>query len=462
MAADARLTADGVDGPNAGRASQVRARTVLVVLFVGFSLYVAFGKGFAYAGVPPFFVGEALLVVVLLSASGPGAAVARGPAQTLTAGLVGIGLVQFAIDRINGAVPFQETVRGLAPVYYAGFAFGTYALLRDFERRNGRRAVGEVIERGAERAAPVVTFALVVLAAVVIVEPTNLPVWPASGVPLLLTKSGDIAVALVLVLPVIDAIRRSDRRPVLGGVLIATWATTVLFIGVRSRGGLLALVVGLIVMRPNVVRLVKGILAVTALILVLYVTGLSVDVRGRELSYTAMGDAVESVLRTAPEAEIASNYLNTTNWRADWWSSIWTDVVDERMVLHGRGWGDNLALRHGVTPALAADDPRVLRLPHNIFFSLVGRAGLLTGVVYLAVPIVTLVRSRSPAASDLPDPLVLAARGGLAAALTTAMTDTYLESPQGGIVYWCLVGFLWWAAAPTVGPDGGTPSAVRS
>ena len=113
----------------------------------------------------------------------------------------------------------------------------------------------------------------------------------------------------------IDAIRRSDRRPVLGGVLIATWATTVLFIGVRSRGGLLALVVGLIVMRPNVVRLVKGILAVTALILVLYVTGLSVDVRGRELSYTAMGDAVESVLRTAPEAEIASNYLNTTNWR---------------------------------------------------------------------------------------------------------------------------------------------------
>ena len=44
------------------------------------------------------------------------------------------------------------------------------------------------------------------------------------------------------------------------------------------------------------------------------------------------------------------------------------------MVLHGRGWGDNLALRHGVTPALAADDPRVLRLPHNIFFSLVGRA----------------------------------------------------------------------------------------
>jgi hypothetical protein len=40
----------------------------LRLLGLGLVLYLAFGKGFAYAGIPPVFVGEVLLVVVLVAA----------------------------------------------------------------------------------------------------------------------------------------------------------------------------------------------------------------------------------------------------------------------------------------------------------------------------------------------------------------------------------------------------------
>ncbi len=46
-----------------------------------------------------------------------------------------------------------------------------------------------------------------------------------------------------------------------------------------------------------------------------------------------------------------------------------------------------------------------------------------------------------------PPVMVQAARGAVAAAVTTGLTDIYLESPQGGIVFWALIGFLWWTAA---------------
>jgi hypothetical protein len=228
----------------------------------------------------------------------------------------------------------------------------------------------------------------------------------------------------------------------------------------RSRGALLALIVGLVIMRPHVVRIVKAMLVGIAVVLALYVTGLSVDVGGREISYEAIGDAVASVLGAGPEDQISSNYLDTTNWRAEWWGDIWTDVREEHMVLHGRGWGDNLALRHGVTPALAADDPRTLRLPHNIFFSLVGRAGLLTAIGFLLVPLLTIIRTFRGNGAPTARPLVEAARGAVAAAVTTGLSDIYLESPQGGILFWSLIGFLWWAATPPLGTgaqDGRLP-----
>jgi hypothetical protein len=415
----------------------------LRLLFAGLVLYAAFGKGFAYAGVPPLFVGEVLLAVVLVAAVRSTMALPRHPAALVTAVLVGIAAVQLVVDRLAGGAPLLETLRGLAPVYYSGYAFGLYALLRSWEARVGPGRIADSIDRALVRVTPALVAAVLVLAAFLLLEPAGLPTWPTSGVPILLTKAGDIAVTLVLIAPVV-ARRVELRRLVLG----TAWCTAALLVCFRSRGALLALVIGLVVVWPHAVRIAKLGFVAVAVVLVLYVTGLTIQVRGREISYEAVGDAAASVLGGKPEDDIGSNYVGTTNWRADWWRSIWDDVTAQRMVFHGTGWGDNLAVRHGIVPPVSADDPRVLRLPHSVFFSLAGRAGLLVAVVFLAIPALTVAATYRPRPRDDLVVPVQGARGAIAAAVTTGMTDVYLESPQGGVLLWSLVGFLWWATAP--------------
>jgi hypothetical protein len=427
----------------------------LRALFLGIVFYAAFGKGFAYAGWPPIFVGELLLAVVLACALRPWAAVPRNGAALVTAMLGGLGAVQFAVDRLAGSVPLLETVRGLAPIYYCGFAFGAFALLRSYEQRVGRPAVVAVIERAMVRAMPWTVAAVAFLATLLVVEPEGLPAWPKSGVPLFFTKPWDISVALVLFAPTLAASRFADRFVVHRLVLLGMWVGTALLVTFRSRGALLALIVGLIVARPHAARVVKTVVAASAVVLVLYVTGFSVEVSGREVSYEAIGDAVQSMLGTGPEDDIGSNYVTTTEWRSDWWAAIWADVRVESMVLHGHGWGDNLALRYGVISPLDADDPKALRLPHNIFFSLAGRAGVVVAVAFLLVPVLT-IASTFRARAGGPTPMgVQGARGAVAAAVATGLTDIYLESPQGGILVWSLIGFLWWTSAAPV------PSAIE-
>lgn len=420
----------------------------LVLLFVVLALYAAFGKGFAYAGVPPLFVGEAVLVVVMLSVVGSSMAVPRSAAAALTAALGGLVVVQLAVDLLARDDPAVETLRGIAPVSYSLYAFAIYGLLRTFERRRGRAAVIDAVDDAMARATPLILPVVVVLAALLLTEPTWLPTWPSSGVSMLISKSGDIAVTLVLVAPFLSAARPFERRTARLAASYGLWAATALLVIGRSRGAVLALAAGILIIRPRAVRVVKGVLVAATVVLLLYVSGIAVEVRGRELSYDAVGDAAGSLVGTQPEDQIGSNYVGTASWRADWWDDIWQDVTDDRMLLHGHGWGDNLAVRYGIVPRSAAEEATVLRLPHNIFFSLAGRAGVLVAVGYLLVPVLTVVRTFRHRSTDGATRAVGGARGAVVAALVIGFVDVYLESPQGAILLWSLIGYLWWATAP--------------
>jgi hypothetical protein len=230
------------------------------------------------------------------------------------------------------------------------------------------------------------------------------------------------------------------------------WFVVAVLMVFRSRGALLALAAGVITMRPNPLRLARGAFAVGAVLVVLYATGLTIGIGGREVSYRAVGDAAASVLGGG-NGDISSNYIDTTNWRSRWWEAIWDDVLADRMVVHGHGWGDNLAIRYRVVAPVAADDPRALRLPHDIFFSLAARAGVLFAAAFLLVPIAAVARTFDRRHRDRSSVAVEAARGAVVAAVVTGLTDIYIESPQGGILFWSLIGFLWWATAPSRAGD---------
>jgi hypothetical protein len=447
----------------------------LVVLFAGLVGYVAFGKGFAYAGVPPVFVGELLLIVVAVGALRGVVPVPGHAAALLALGVAGLAVVQVVVDRFVAVEPLIETVRGVAPVYYVAFAFGLYALLRRLEGRVGRAAVIEVVDAATARVVPFVVVAAFGLGVLLVAEPSWVPLWPVSEVPMLSSKSTDLSVTLALLLPLLVARAQASRRsavPEVGRIppraLMAMWAVATLLVVFRSRGAALGLLAGCLVVRPDPVRAVKALLGALTVVVVLYVTGLSFNVAGREVSSDAAVESVTSLLGLTSTDDQQGNFVDTKRWRSEWWSTIWSDVtgagddgagvgqasrVSQPMLLHGHGWGDNLAVRYGVVPAEAASDPRVLRSPHNIFFSLAGRAGLVLAAGFVAAVVTTVVAAARRGGATASSPTLLAARGAVVAALVTALTDVYIESPQGAILLWSLVGLLWWGCAPElVGP----------
>jgi hypothetical protein len=185
------------------------------------------------------------------------------------------------------------------------------------------------------------------------------------------------------------------------------------------------------------------------------VSGLSIRVDAdREVDARSAVEAVVSIFGGTDDTTAGSNYVATREWRADWWSDSWADVESERMVLHGTGWGDNLAVRSGIDGPALADDPLGLRLPHTIYSSLAGRAGVVVACVFVAIPLVTLARTYRRRAGDAHAPLAVeVARAGLTAGTVSAMADIYFESPQGGILLWSLIGLLWWIASPAMRSD---------
>src|SRR5690606_41875837 len=123
-------------GPDGG--SAMRPSPVLVLLFVVVASYAAFGKGFAYAGVPPVFVGEVVLVVVVVAVLVRPTPLPRHAAAAIAVGVAARSAVQLAIDRLDPAAPLVETLRGLAPIYDAPLAYAANALPRSQAERDGR------------------------------------------------------------------------------------------------------------------------------------------------------------------------------------------------------------------------------------------------------------------------------------------------------------------------------------
>ena len=151
-----------------------------------------------------------------------------------------------------------------------------------------------------------------------------------------------------------------------------------------------------------------------------------------------------------------------SSWRTTWWKAILDDAWQHRWWLRGPGWGTNLATKYLVEQPSSAQQLFVaLRLPHNFVIGLVGRVGFVLAALFVAVPSLALVSTRpSRLPSSLRDhPLRKAVHAGLIAQIAVGLTDVYLESPQGAIVFWMLCGALWWWATPRVQPTSSIAAA---
>jgi O-Antigen ligase len=411
-------------------------------------LYLSFGKGFSYAGYPPVFIGELGLTLLVLALVKPASAMPDNLAGYLTFLLLGLGVWQVAAERLRGQSDPLETIRGFAVVYYALYAVLTFAALSAQEFGRSKRLVLKELDAWVVKSAPKVGLAVLFLALLLTIDTSWIPVWPKSHIPIFFTKATDLGVGLAALLPVIFA----EPASLLPTFWLAhhyrlariLWMLTALLVIARSRGALLGIVAAAAVTYADRLAQIRNKLFGAAFCYgLLAVSGLKLSVGGRELSSSAITQSVASLIGEGTASQ--GNYADTREWRARWWKAIWHSMLERREVISGRGWGDNLAVRYGIVSNEAARDAQVLRLPHNLFFSVLGRAGLLSAVLLITIFSLTVIMSSPGRLRRSACLTTSAARAGIVAAVVVGMTDIYIESPQGGIVVWIWCGALWWS-----------------
>lgn len=417
--------------PPALTASRVGDRYLVVLgaVLVGYALM---GRGFAYLGVPPLFVGEAVLglgVVALLAARRmPGQALPRPAGWLLVLALVvavkaALGVPRWGLDAVRDAMI----------VGYAGFALVVGGLL--LERPERLRAL-VVRYRGfvvfAVAGAWTLHFAARFLTDLV-------PVWPwTPDVRVIETKPGDLLVHLATVTTFLLVGLGRARTGVL--VLLAAGVGALV---VTSRGGMVAYAIGMgvyVLWKPRGARAGR-LLYVAALLAVLAVavdsTGVFVN-DARTLSVEQIVENVKSLAGASDDAALKG----TTEWRLQWWTKIVGYTFGGEYFLTGKGFGINLANADG----FRVDEAGALRSPHNSHLTVLARGGVPLFALWVAIQglwgwtVAGARRRAKRAGQDAWVGFFTVCAVFWLAALVNGSFDVYLEGPMGGVWFWTVFG----------------------
>ncbi|MBB4370453.1 hypothetical protein GGD63_003248 [Bradyrhizobium sp. cir1] len=422
-----------------GRASRTdlgdRYLLLLSCVLLGYALL---GKGFAYLGFPPIFIGEMTLfagLVVLLRTGCLLATLTTLPSLALAAAMAWVVLRTLpAIDSYG-----FDALRDSVVVMYGSFAFIVIALLLDDANRINSilRYYGVFVRIFI----PTIPF----IYAFHRYMGEQIPKWPGSDVPIL-QSSGEITTHLAGA-AVFALAGLSRMRP----LAVALLSATAVMASAASRGGMLAFVVP-VIFAALVLGKVRALAAVLVAGLVIFAATFAVE--------TAVSDAriaTSTEERSLSTRQFADNFASlvsrsgedtegTKTWRLEWWTIILNDTVFGPDFWTGRGFGLNLADADGFQHRKDPNSPP-LRSPHSVHMTILARAGV-PGLGLWAIILVSWSIALSGAARA-------ALRRGeaewaglfifigcyAASFVINASFDVALEGPMQGIWFWCLIGF---------------------
>jgi len=415
------------------------AGLILALLVLG---YLSFGKSFGYIGYYPVLIGEAgLCATALFLAMDQKLYFPR----TLSAWLLFPMLLMIVAQAIYSAWYLQQPVvevgRGIAPFYYATFAFCTFIFLTRYRRYGYARLVPS--QKALDQIATIVLGIQTISLLASTVAGNYLPIIPHTGVPILYYKPGDASMVLLVLLLLANKGRLNTFN--------SSWALLLLLIAcAESRSVLLCtLTAAFITWRPKPKQLI-AITVLAVLGVAIAVSGFTLKLNYREFSAERYLLNITSIFDPEKAAEIDPQGQGTKRWRLMWWTKIFDNAVETPYVFIGAGWGENLAVQYGIYRISSSgwQDAALLRNPHNIFFSTLGRGGWIVSglwcLFYLTfVPSLLLGRFgrrwRSPEWKLLAEICLVFTL----AALINGGTDVFLESPQNSIPHWVVIGLGW-------------------
>jgi hypothetical protein len=398
-----------------------------------FTLYAVLGKGFAYAGWQPFYVGEFLLLLAV-----PAFFAARRARSLLFTPIGGV-LLCFMAWQIICMVPHLDTygvdaLRDSVIWAYSFFACTVAALVLRLPRSM------EIVVRRYSRFARLFMFLGPAMWLATLYLHDWLPTWPGTSISVPLIKAGDYDVHLAGIF----------AFALLGvGASETWWALVILaeaLLGISSRSGVVSLLLACLfslLVRPRAGRIV--VILGTGLILVILMGAF--DVRftppgtSRELSIDVLSDGLLSVVSESDRTDLEG----TKEWRLAWWRQIWSYTVDGSYFWMGKGYGINLADSDGFQVS-AREEP--LRSPHNSHLTFLARSGVPGFILWTALQatwVVSMLRT-----------YVQAKKSGSQwagvfawlvaywiALLVEAGFDVSLEGPMAGIPFWTVFGIGW-------------------
>jgi hypothetical protein len=389
--------------------------------------YAILGRGFAYAGIKPVYIGEITLIFGLAAMLMSGRFTVM--AASIPARFLLILIIWTAIRTIPYIGRFGiDAIRDSMICLYGLFAFIIASILIS------EPSLFKILLIRYRR------FAIIFLFcgwAVFLVSQTGLisVSLPGSPAPLGLAKGGDLLVHLA-----------GTAALAISGMMTPTITVIVLlFINFAAgaafnRGGMLAFisaaaVCSVLLPVHRLILTALWALAVFAVLVLLINPEFSAG--GRKISPQSLFTNVKSVFSKSEE-----RLDSTREWRMRWWSDIVKYTFTGPMFFSGKGFGINLADDDGYQ--VLGD--KSLRSPHNGHLTILARAGVPGFALWLLVNISWVWSMTTGFASAKKNrdtewqAIFVFLASVWAAFIVNAAFDVFLEGPAGGIWFWSVFG----------------------
>jgi hypothetical protein len=412
-----------------------RYLTLLAIVLLGYALM---GKGFAYIGFPPLYVGEIAFlagIAVLVRSGALVASLATLPSLVLVATMMWV---------LARTVPFVsvygfDALRDSVIILYGAFAFIVIGLLLEDARR-----IDTVLRYYG---ALLVTFpAMPVGFWLTKYWVDYIPRLYGPNVPVV--EIGASAVGTHLAGTAVFVLIGYRK---VSPLWVVVWLVTTAMITATNRGAALAVLVPVVFAMTMLGRLRSMLTTIVAASIALGV------LFAVEAAFTQYEEAKDSIERPVSAHQIVENAKSivgqsgqqtegTKKWRLDWWDVIINDTLRGPNFWTGRGFGLNLADADGFGGR--ASDPRApLRSPHNAHMTLLARAGV-PGIVLWSLVLISwggmvmraLLVARARGHKQWADLFLFVVCYAISI-IINATFDVTLEGPMQGIWFWCLFGF---------------------
>ena len=393
--------------------------------------YGVMGRGFAYLGFEPVYVGEMVLALgfVAMANSGAVKTAVRHPSMRMLLVFIGwSALMTFPYIPEYGMMALRDG---------ALWGYSLYALIVSAVIIANPQMMRWLLIRYRTFVYVFLAsaWAIWAIASMGLLQGLSLP---GSQVDLFDIKGGDNLVHLAGIAAFV-AVGMTRKRTLLFCGILFNFA----FLATSKRAGMLAFLLAfglLILLNPPQLKLAKIAYAAILSLTILLLVNPSVDLgKGRKISLDQMTSNVISMF----DKTNSTNLEASKSWRIDWWTEIIAYSLSPRYIAAGKGYGVNLADMDGFQVL----EDKSLRSPHNAHINVLARSGLIGFLLWFGVHAIWCF-SMLRASLDAKKRSMPTWHGIFAfllaywvAIMVNASFDVYLEGPIGGIWLWSLIGF---------------------